>query len=257
MTILEAVKRGFVSASKLMNVVAVFFIFNAAIGLITLPLANPARSGNPGIMAISIVASVLFFLVFIFLQGGALGLVKDQLKTTVGSMAQFVVYGKKFYTRILGLLLLYVLVAVGIVSILGLISAGILLLGDSIVTRSLVAAIVTIAALAIITLLIYPIYVIATEDKGVLEAFKKGVKTAKANFWRTLGLFMAMLVASLIISLVIGFIVGLISVPLGPNVSQILIAVVNALVQSYIPIVMMGAFMCFYLVISDEMEKAG
>ncbi len=251
MTILEAVKKSFISTTKLMNVVVVFFIFNAAIGLISLSLANPARTGNAGTLAISIVSSVLFFLIFIFLQGGALGLVKDQIKTATASMAQFVSYGKKFYVKILGLLLLYVLIAIGIVLILGLISAGILLLGDNIITRSIVAAIVTIAALAIITLLIYPIYVIVAEDKGVLEAFKKGVIAAKSNFWKTLGLFMAMLIISLVISLVIGFIVGLVSVPFGPNVSQVLIAIVNALVQAYIPIVMMVAFMSFYMAISE------
>ena len=127
MGIFETVKKGFTQASKLMNVVLVFFVFNVVIGLISLPLANPVRAGNPGIITISIISSILFFLVFIFLQGGALGMVKDQIKTAATSMAQFTVYGKKFYLRILGLLLMYLLIAVGIVLLLGLISAGILL----------------------------------------------------------------------------------------------------------------------------------
>ena len=247
MGIMEAIKKGFTGTSKLMNVVLVFFIFNVVIGLISLPLANPARAGNPGIVAVSIVSSIIFFLIFIFLQGGALGLVRDQIKTATAGMAQFTEYGKKYYLRILGLLLLYILIAIGVVLILSLISAGLLLLGDNIVTRSIVATVVTVVAIVVITLLIYPIYSIVVDDVGAFGALKKGMAVARSNFWRTLGLFVVMLIVSLLISLIIGFIIGLVTVPLSVNISQILIAVVNAAVQSYIPIVMMVAFMSFYM----------
>ena len=247
MGIIEAVKKGFQQTTKLMNVVLVFFVFNVVVGLISLPLANPARAGNPGIVAVSVISSVIFFLIFIFLQGGALGLVKDQLKTASASMAQFPVYGKKFYVRILMLLLLYIAIAVGVVLILSLISAGLLLIGDNIVTRSLVAAIVTAVAIAVITLLIYPIYIIIVEDVGALAALKKGINVTKSNFWVTLGLFVVMIIVSLVISLVIGFIIGLITTPMPLGLSQVLIAIVNGAVQSYIPVVMMVAFMSFYM----------
>ena len=247
MGILEAVKNGFGRASKLMNVIVVFFVFNTVVGLISLPLANPARAGDPGIITVSIISSILFFLIFIFLQGGALGLVRDQLKTGSASLAQFNGYGKKFYLRILGLLLLYILIAVGVVLILSLISAGLLLLGDNVVTRSMVALIVTVVAVGVITLLVYPIYSLVVEDISSFEALRKGIAIAKNNFVRTLALFIVLLLVSLLISLVIGFIMGLATVPLAPVVSQVIIAVVNAAVQSYIPIVMMVAFMSFYM----------
>ncbi len=249
MSIFEAVKKGFTQAAKLMNVVLVFFVFNAAIGLISIPLADPARAGNPGVIAVSLISSVLFFLIFIFLQAGALGMVKDQIKTATASMAHFITYGKKFYLRILGLLLLYVLVAIGVVLLLSLVTAGLLLLGDNIMTRSIGATIVTVAAVCIITLLVYPIYVIVVVEDGigVFAALKKGVATARSNFWRTLGLFMSVILISLLISLVIGFILGLATIPLGANVSQILMAIVNAAVQSFIAVVMMVAFMSFYM----------
>jgi hypothetical protein len=247
MGVLEAVKKGFSQTTKLMNVVLVFFIFNVVIGLISLPLANPERAGNPGIVTVSIISSILFFLIFIFLQGGALGLVKDQIKTAASSMAQFTNYGKKYYLKILGLLLLYVLLAIAIVLVLSLISAGILLLGDNIATRSIVAALVTAVAIIVITLLIYPIYAIVVDDLGSFAALKKGIAKAKDNFWQTLGLFVVLLIVSLVISLVIGFIIGLVTVPLSPNISQVLIAIVNAAVQSYIPIIMMVAFMSYYM----------
>ena len=247
MGIFEAVKNGFARASKLMNVVLVFFVFNVVVGLISLPLANPARAGNPGIITVSVISSVLFFLIFIFLQGGALGLVKDQIKTGTTSLAQFNDYGKKFYLRILGLLILYIIIAVGIVLVLSLISAGVLLLGDNVVTRTIVALVVTAVAVGIITLLVYPIYALVAEDISSFEALKKGMTLAKNNFLRTLALFIVLLIVSLLISLIVGFIMGLITVPLAPAVSQVIIAIVNAAVQSYIPIIMMVAFMSFYL----------
>ncbi len=247
MTIFEAAKKGFAQTGKLMNVVVVFLVFNVVVGLISLPLASPERAGDPGIVAVSVLSSILFFLIFVFLQGGALGLVKDQLKSASASMAQFTEYGKKFYLRILGLLLLYILIAVAIVLILSLISAGILLVGDNMVTRSIVAMLVTVVAIAVITFLLYPIYSIVAEDKGSVAALKRGMEVAKANFWKTLGLFALMLVISLAISLVVGFLTGIVSMPLPAEIGQVLVALVNAAVQSYIPIVMMVAFMAFYL----------
>ncbi len=247
MGIFEAIKKGFVQASKLMSLVLIFFIFNVVIGLISLPLTNPANAGNPAIVAVSIISSILFFLVFIYLQGGALGTVNDQLKTGSSSLAQFTGYGSKFYVRILGLLLIYLLIAIGIVLVLSLISAGLLLLGDNAVMRSLVALIVTIVAVGVITLLIYPIYSIVVEDIGAIAALKRGILVAVKNFWRTLGVFIVLLLVSLVISLVVGFLAGLITIPLGDIASRIILSIINAAVQSYIPIVMMVAFMSFYL----------
>lgn len=258
MGIMQAVKKGFAETAKLMNVVLIFFIFNTVIGLISLPLVNPARAGEPGIVAISVISSLIFFLIFIFLQGGALGLVRDRIKTATSSMANFTAYGKKFYGRIFGLLLLYIIVAISIVLVLTLISAGILLMGDNILTRSIVAAIVTAVAVITITLLIYPIYSIVVDDLGAFSALKKGISVAREHFWRTLGLFVVLLIISMVISLVIGFVVGLISVALNPAISQVLVTIVNAAVQSYIPIVMMVAFMAFYMSLkAGETATAG
>jgi len=250
MGIMEVIKKGFSETTKLMNVVLVFFVFNVVIGMISLPLTNPANAGNPGTVTLSVVSSILFFLVFIFLQGGAMGTVKDQIKTASSNLAEFAGYGKNFYLRILGLLLVYLLIAIGVVLVLALISAGILLLGDNVATRSIVAVIVTIVAVGIITLLVYPIYSVVVDDCGPIAALKNGVVVAKNNFGKTLGVFIVMLLISLLISLIIGFLAGLVTIPLGDTVSRILLAIVNAAVQSYIPIVMMVAFMSLYMALS-------
>ncbi len=121
-------------------------------------------------------------------------------------------------------------------------------------TRSIVAMLVTVVAIGVITLLLYPIYAIAAEDMGAVASLKKGMETAKCNFWKTLGLFALMLVLSLVISLIIGFLIGIVSVPLPAQVCQVMVALVNAAVQSYIPIVMMVAFMSYYLSLSSGQD---
>ncbi|NQU95924.1 MAG: hypothetical protein HQ549_06855 [Candidatus Omnitrophica bacterium] len=250
MSIIEAVKKGFTMSGKLLNVVIIFFILNVVMGLVSLPFASPENVGNPGVAAISFILSLVFFAIFIFLQGGALGLTRDLLKTGACNISSFASYGKKYYVRILGLLLLYVLVAVALVLVLGLAGSGILALANNLITRTIVGAIAGIVAIAAIVILLFPIYAIVADDASVMQAFKKGTKLGKENFWNILGLFLALVVISVVISLVIGFVIGLITVPLPFAVTQIIITIVNGAVQSYIPIVMMLALMGCYLGLS-------
>jgi len=252
MGIFEVVKKGFTTTSKLMNVVLVFFVFNVIIGLLSIPIGDPANAGKPGVVAASITMSVIFFLIFIFMQGGAMAMVRDQIKSGSAALSKFGAYGKSFYLRILGLLLLYVLIAIAVVLVLALLSAGLLLLGDNLVIRSIVAAIVTVVALAVIVFLIYPIYTIVAEDQGPIMAFRKGVVVGKENFMKTLAVFIIMLLVSLLISIILGFIAGAVTLPLGATGGRVVLAIVNAAIQSYIPIVMMAAFMALYLSFSGK-----
>jgi len=252
MGIVDAVKNGFGLSKKLMKVVLIFFILNVVMGLISLPLARPENAGKPGVIAISFVVSIVFFIIFIFLQGGALGLSRDLNKSGNAEMANFSVYGKKYYVRILGLLLLYILIAVALVLVLSLIGSGILALVNNLFTRTLVGAIAGVVAFFVIVLLLFPIYAIVADELGIVEALKKGIALGKANFMKIAGLFLILVLISIVISLIIGFVIGLITVPLPFTVTQILITVVNSAVQSYIPIVMMLALMGFYLGIAGK-----
>ncbi|NQT32267.1 MAG: hypothetical protein HQ594_01175 [Candidatus Omnitrophica bacterium] len=267
MGIIEAIKKGFSETSRLMNVVAVFFVFNVVVGLISLPLANPARVGDPGILTISFIVSIVFFLAFVFLQGGAMGLVKEQIKTGITSIANIFEYGKKFWTRILWLLIFYIIITTVVVALLIMASTGIMLIGDNIITRALVAFVIAVVGLTIITFLIYPVYTIVIEDEVVqagvfsgcasaFNALKRGISVALANFWITMALFLLMLIISLVISLIVGLIVGVITIPLPLALSQIVITIFNSAVQSYIPIVMMVAFMSFYMALTSGLASS-
>jgi len=247
MGVVEAITKGFMLSGKLIKVVYLFFILNVIMGLISLPLSRPENVGNPAIAGISFAISIVFFGIFIFLQGGALGMARDIHKTGVCEMSRFVAYGKKYYLKILGLLLLYILIAVGIVLILALLGSGILAIGNNAFAKTLIGVIAGAVALFTITLLLFPIYSIVADEAGVIQALKKGVKLGRENFWVILGLFVVLVIISVLISLVIGLIIGLITAPLPFTLGQVIITIVNSAVQAYIPIIMMLALMGFYL----------
>lgn len=243
----ETIKKGFSLSGKLKKVILIFFALNTIMGLASLPLARPENAGNPGTIAMSFILSVIFFVIFVFLQGGALGLAKDAHKTGDADMSNFVSYGKKYYVKILGLLLLYVLIAAALVLVLGLAGSGILALMNNLFTRTLIGVVAGVAAFAIIILLLFPIYAVVADEAGVVEALKKGIAIGRENFWKIAGLFACLVLISVLVSLVVGFVIGLITVPLPFTLTQIIITVVNSAVQSYIPIVMMLALMGYYL----------
>jgi len=252
MGVIEAVKKGFTLSGKLKNVMVLFFVLNVAMGLISLPLSSPENAGNAGIAVISFILSIVFFAIFIFLQGGALGMARDIHKTGTCEMPNFAVYGKRYYLRILGLLSIYILIAIGAVLVLALLGSGLLALADNPFTKTLIGVIAGVVALIIIVLLLFPIYSIVANESSVIQALKRGVKIGRDNFWVSLGLFALLIVISILISLVVGFAVGLITAPLPITLSRIIITIVNSAVQSYIPIVMMLALMGFYLGICNK-----
>ena len=248
----EAIVKGFSLSGKLLKVVLIFFVLNAVMGLISLPLTAPENVGQPGIIAISFVLSAVFFLIFVFLQGGALGLARDIHKTGSSEMSNFVPYGKKYYLKILGLLMLYILIALALVMVLALIGSGVLALANNAFTKAFIGVLATVVVMVTIVVLLFPIYSIVSDESGVMKALKKGVKLGRDNFWPVAGLFLLLLITSVLISLVIGFIMGLVTVPLPFTVSQIIITIVNSAVQSYIAIVMMLALMGYYLALKKE-----
>jgi len=256
MGIVEAVKKGFSLSGRLTKVVIIFFILNVIMGLVSLPLARPENAGQPGIAAISLILSVVFFLVFIFLQGGALGLVRDLCKSGAAEMSKFSEYGKKYYVKILSLLLIYIVIAIALVLILALIGSGVLAIGDNILTRTIVGAVAAVVTLITIVVLLFPIYTIVVDEKGVIASLKKGTKLGWDNFWKVLGLFLVLVLISVLISLIIGFVIGLITVPLPFTVTQVIITIINSAIQSYIPIVMMIALMGYYLGLAKEGPQA-
>ena len=148
--------------------------------------------------------------------------------------------------------MVYILLAIALVLILALIGSGILAIANSPFTRTLIGVLAAIVALVTIVFLLFPIYSIVADETGTIQALKNGIKVGRENFWSVLGLFLLLVIISVLISLVIGFLIGLITVPLPFTVSQVIITIVNSIVQSYIPVVMMLALMGYYLGLSRK-----
>lgn len=254
MGIIETVGKGFLLSKKLIKVVLIFFILNLVMGLIGLPLAAPENAGNPVIAAISFVLTLIFFAIFIFLQGGALGLSRDIHKTGACEISNFVRYGKKYYLKILSLLLLYILIALGIALVLALVGSGALAIANNAFTKTLVTVVSVVVAIIAVVTLLFPVYSIVADENAVLQAVKKGISISRNNFWNVLKLFLLLVVISIFISLVVGFIIGFITIPLPLILTRVIITIVNSAVQAYIPIVMMLALMGYYLGLTKEAE---
>ena len=247
MSILQAVGKGFSQSGKLVNIVIIFFALNFIMGLLVLPFSGPDNAGNPQAVAFTLVISLLSVLLFIFVQGGALAAIKDLLKNNSFAMSDFVNNGKKYYIKILGLFLLILAIVLVLVLIMALIASGILALANTVLVRSLVTAIVVLISLAAVVLFLFPIYSVVVDEAGPVAALKKGINIGKSNFWKTLGLFLVMLIAAFVIAFIVGIITALITGALPPGIGQVIMLFINSIVQSYLSIVMMVAFMAFYL----------
>ncbi len=252
MKIVQSVAKGFSESAKALKIVLIFFVVNFVIGLLALPFSGPQNAGNPQAAAMTILISLISILIFIFLQGGALSSIRDLLKTNSFSMSDFVANGKKYYLKILGLFLSILAVALVVILILVLLSGGVLAMANNAFTRSLITAVIVMISVIAIVLLLFPVYIIVLEEKGPIEAIKKGIRASLDNFWRALGLFLLLLVIAFALAFIIGLLIALITGALPTTAGQIVMLLANALLQSYLSIVMMIAFTAFYLGLSKQ-----
>jgi len=247
MGILQVILKGFGESIKLLKLALLFFIFNFVIGLIMLPYAGPENVGNPQSAGIALLVSIISVLIFIFLQGGALALIRDLLKSGSISFAGFIENGKRYYVRILGLFLIIIAIALVVILLVALGASAIIAIANNTLSRSLIAACITVISIVGAVLLLYPIYTVIVDDLGPIEALKKGVNTSIANFWKTFGLLLILFLVTFGIALAIGSGLTFLTATLPVKMGQIVQLFVNSLLQSYLSIVMMLSFMAFYL----------
>lgn len=257
--ILEAIKKGFGIATKSLGLVLILFIFNLIWNLASIPLAvTPGTQLTPRLTAIALVFSAVFILVSIFVQGGTLGLVRDRIKEGKMALAGFAKYGSKYYLRLLGLGIIIILIVAIVALIAGLIVVATTPLNNRIITV-IAAAIAVIIGIAAALLYFIPLsmapYALVSEELGVIAAMKRSLAVVKKPFSRIFALlllFVFLILIALGIGVVLGFVVGLVSAVVPVQVGKILMAVVTSIINSYLGIVMMAAFMAFYLGLAKE-----
>ncbi|MDD5428884.1 MAG: hypothetical protein PHI58_06620 [Candidatus Omnitrophica bacterium] len=261
--VLEAIKRGFGIAAKSLGLVLALIVFNLIGNLASMPFAiEPGQTPTPQMTTGAIIFTVVFILISIFIQGGALALVRDIIKEGKMKLASFASYGAKYYLKLLGLGVVIVL----IIAIVALIAALFIALTaplNNVVISGIAIAIAI--AIGVVASLLYFIpfalspYALICEDLGIVASMKRSLTVAKKPFSRVfflILLFVILVLISLGVGVVFGFLVGIISALMPAAASKMLMAVVTAVINGYLGVVMMGSFMVFYLGLAAKGEKA-
>ena len=260
--VFEAIKRGFGIAAKSLGLVLILIIFNLIGNFASMPFAvAPGQTPTPQAMTGAIIFTLVFVLISIFIQGGALGLVRDRIKEGKMKLASFTSYGAKYYVKLLGLGALIVLI-IGIVALIAALLIAVTAPLNNVIISGIAIAIAL--AIGIIALIFYFIpfalspYALICEGLGVIASIKRSLVVAKKPFIRVLFVFLLLLfliLISLAVGLVFGFLVGMISAMIPAMAGKILMAVVTSIINGYLGIVMMAAFMIYYLGLAAKGEK--
>ncbi len=261
MGVIEAVKKGFSVATRNLALVLVLFIFNIIWNLVSIPLAGQAPAAgpvpNPQMTATALIFSLLFILISIFIQGGSLGLVRDYIKEGKMKLANLTSYGLKYYLRLLGLGVIVILI-IGIVALIAtLIIAITAPLNNTIVTviATIAAIIVGAIGLYYVLLLMMSPYSLVCEEIAVVASMKRSIGLVRKALGKVLLLLVLLILISLGVGFLIGFLAGLLTFAMPTTAGQVVIGIVNSAFNGYFGIVMMAAFMVYYLSLAGK-EKA-
>lgn len=264
MGVFEAVKKGFSVAMKNLGLVLILIVFNLIWNLASIPLTRQGvtiakgAAPTPQLTLAALLFSMLFVLVSIFVQGGALGLVRDYIKAGKMNLGGFASYGLKYYLRFLGLGLIIILI-IGIVALIAaLIIAATAPLNNTVVTviATIIAIIIGAVGLYCVLLLIMSPYSLVGDELGIIGSMKKSIEVVRKAVGRVLLLLVLLILISLGIGFLIGFLTGLITVAMPVGAGQVVIGVVNSIFSGYLGIVMMAAFMAFYLALTGKEKPA-
>ncbi|MDO8535664.1 MAG: hypothetical protein Q7S30_01455 [Candidatus Omnitrophota bacterium] len=266
MGMLEAIKKGFGVASKNLVLILVLFVFNLIWNMVniaiipagTVPVGGAGATTSPTmppeVAFTTLIFSILFILVSIFMQGGSLGVVKDYIKEGKTKLSQFASYGLKYYLRLLGLGLIIILLVLIIAVIAALIVAATAPLNNIIATviASIVAIAIGLVGIYFVILLVMSPYAMVSDETGIMEAMKRSMRVVKKSFWKILLLLVLLILIAIGIGVLIGMLTGLLTVALPVKIGQIVIGVVNSLFNGYFGIVMMASFMALYMALAGQ-----
>ena len=265
MKVLEAIKKGFGAANSNLPLVLVLFVFNLIWNMINVAMMPPAAIPAPGAAAtppavppqvavMALIVSVIFILISIFMQGGALGTVKDYIKEGKAKLGAFISYGAKYYLRLLGLGILIILLVLIIALIAALIIAATAPLNNVVVTviASVIAVAIGLVGIYFVLLLVMSPYSLICDDAGVIGSMKNSLKAVGKSFWKVALLLILLVLIAIGVGFLIGIAAGLLTVALPAKAGMIVIGVVNSLFNGYLGVVMMAAFMAYYIALRDR-----
>lgn len=272
MRIVDVIKKGFGIASKNMPLILILFIFNLIWNMVNIAILPQGAVPTPGTTPITatpqaippqnavavLIASIIFILVSIFMQGGSLGVIRDYIKEGRMKLGSFASYGLKYYLRLIGLGIIIILLVVIIALIAALIIAATSPLNNIVATviASIIAIVIGLVGIYFVLLLVMSPYSLICDDVGIIESMKRSMAVVRKAFWRILLLLVLLILIAVGIGVLIGIITGLLTVAIPAKAGQIIIGIVNSVFNGYLGVVMMAAFMVYYLALVGKEKTA-
>lgn len=271
MCTIDAIKKGFVVATKNPALILVLFIFNliwnminvaimpaqAAVAPGTVPAATATPAVPPETALLTFVVTITFVLLSIFMQGGSLGVVKDYIKGNKMNIGKFASYGLSYYLRLLGVGIIIILTIVIVALIAGLIVAMVAPLNNIIATTiaTIIAIAIGLAGIYLVIRLVMSPYALVCDEAGIIDALKNSMNVVRGKyFWKVLLLLVLIVLIAIGIGVLVGIVTGIVTVAMPPKAGQVVIGVVNSLFNGYLGIVMMAAFMSYYLTLQEKVR---
>ncbi len=240
---MDSMKKAFVLSLKAANIFCVIILFNIivnAINLMIIPAPVNAEMTPHRFLAV-IGAGLVFFLLAIFIQGGIIAYIKELVKTGSVSLAPFLGNSAKYFLRMLSIVLITILIALGWgVLFFGIIPAMVPVLK---VVSIIIGLIVLIG---IMILLILPAYALVGSDLGAMASIRKGVAITAANFLKVVGILLILIVVGAAAMFIASFITGLLSI-MFKNIVNYVAAIVMAVSSAIVTLLADIAYMDFYL----------
>lgn len=239
----DSIGKAFVLSLKAVKIFCVIVALNLlvnAINLMIIPAPVDAEMNLQKSFAV-IGAWLLFFLLAVFIQGGVISYVRDLVRTGSASLAPFAANCAKYFTRMLGIALLTMLIVLG---------WGLLLFAILPILLPPLKAVLIVLGIAILIgfmiLLILPGYALIGSDLGVMPALRKGVSMAAANFLKMTGILIVLIIIGVAAIFSASFIAGLLSLALKQAVGYVA-AIVMAVSSAVITLLADISYMDFYL----------
>jgi len=251
----ESIKKGLSVTMQSLPLAGIFFVYGAITNIINIKVSGRLQGGavpDSTTIALSLGVSVFIILIGIFLQAGSMGYLRDKIKIGNASLNNFVTYGSKYYLPLLIFGLLLTLIIGGLVML------GVLAVNVMPQSLKVVGAVVMLLAAAggiyfVVMMFLTP-YIIVVEDEKPIPAVKRSMDLVKKNILGILGIGLLLVAIGFVLGMLSGIILGAATAlaKVGPDASQMLIAVLSSVVNAFLGIFMTSTYMTFYLRIKNN-----
>lgn len=262
MGIFQAIGNGFKVTHRNWAMILLFFVFYLVMGLVNLPIQNhlpapgsPIQSLPPAWLILAILLMLVNFFAGVFLQGGLLNFVKEDIKSGKAIFDYFWQGGKKFYLKLLGFSLLIVAAIVVLMTIFlmgGLLFSVVAGNNQAIVTTVFLIFIILGGIIGFIgsIFVIFSPFIIVEREEKLFPAIGESFNLAKENFLRILALLILLGIGIVAIFFLVNLLFPRVTLPL-----QVLYIFISSALTAYFSLIVISSMMEYYLAVSQPKEE--